>query len=712
MQTRRLLLFGLLLLAACVPPPAPAWTSADLRWLGPADAADPTLDLTAVYVRDSGHDVQFRLDLLDISAVHPLGADVYLAVDVDPGRGAQDLFLDIAPLPSGSPAERIPAERGWDWLLILPAAETPRMASLLSPTVSAPAIPRIVRDPVREAMTISVIGAALPEQFAFQVFVTAPGQHLPADASPVLQSDGPSPPGSAPVLLAFHDVMRAGTPAAALRAWDGAHSGPRGTRHGLRRLLELSQKYRIPLTLLDLKTPEALAMLDLVGGTQMVRALEAEGLLLLPEVSEDERDLAIARAFGFEPTSFLYDPQADATAPFQFSRLNDAAHLLRAGQSLYIPLAANAAETHPDDDGLPLAVRRDLLALALSADPADLLVLGGSLPESTWGSPEVSEAAFAYLAARPYILPLHGAGLERLGAREGAAPLPAATNPTALQSRMVEEIRAAPPNALTGAARRAFLQLSRPARTPEESAARARELGRLGALLAAARWAADPAPQRSCDLDLTYDGRPDCVLASSELFAVFESDGARLVLMAAGEAQLIGPSGQLAVDPADPDGLPGAFVEPEAPFLPHRPALEPDGRLVFTAADGSRIKTFRLVDGGLEASYQTTAPETVRLALIVAPGTRFRPGWAARYGPSPRPDGVAWTVAAGPGLEIRATAPVALVHFADGLDLLTAPEDPNRSYPPGFRLPVPLAMAEIRAKSNFTVRLTPLGRLR
>ncbi|HBG74072.1 MAG: hypothetical protein A2X25_08255 [Chloroflexi bacterium GWB2_49_20] len=83
------------------------------------------------------------------------------------------------------------------------------------------------------------------------------------------------------------------------------------------------------------------------------------------------------------------------------------------GDDFQIPLnlpdlAQSNAPIQATDEGLSLEVRLQLLTTALSSDPTDLVVLGGSLPHSTWGDSVMGKAGMAYIAAHPWIQFLNG----------------------------------------------------------------------------------------------------------------------------------------------------------------------------------------------------------------------------------------------------------------------------------------------------------------
>ena len=85
-------------------------------------------------------------------------------------------------------------------------------------------------------------------------------------------------PAKAPLLLAFWDALPANTPAQLLQRWDGAHTGPYGSRHGLKHLLAAVEEYEVPVALLDLKDPTStLSGLDLIGQIAYIQQLEEQG---------------------------------------------------------------------------------------------------------------------------------------------------------------------------------------------------------------------------------------------------------------------------------------------------------------------------------------------------------------------------------------------------------------------------------------------------
>jgi hypothetical protein len=243
----------------------------------------------------------------------------------------------------------------------------------------------------QDYLTVRLPGGLLPENFRFQVFALSPSGL--ADSTPPVAGDAPPPP-RAPLLLSFQDVFPASSPAQALRRWDGAHTGPYGERHGLHPLLEAARRNRIPLTLLDLRTPAALSALDIVGGLREVREMQRSGLLEIPDAGyslDEEASIALSQAagqkLGLDPAQVVYTlsglPAPGYTG--QFTQLADPAHTARDSNLGVALIPLSMGDEQVTVDGPTLDTRRALLASALSSDPADLVSLGGSLPTSAWG---------------------------------------------------------------------------------------------------------------------------------------------------------------------------------------------------------------------------------------------------------------------------------------------------------------------------------------
>lgn len=702
-----LLLF--FLLASCAPAPTPRpsdpWTAADLRILDPAgDAYTVPTDILAIYTRTTTADVEIRIDLLDINF------DDFYIVSIelfDEGQFAQLPLVIKIYSPNGSTTAR-------------QASDLPYQA-------------RVVRDPWLDTILVRINRTFISGNYTVHVVSLAfePGYDA-SDTTLFASSDAAPPTASAPLLLAFTDTFPAASPAQALRRWDGAHTGPNGGRHGLRHLLEAARRNGVPLALLDLQDPVSLAVLDSFGGLDMIREMTDAGLLILPEVAWAEPAEAALEAsrravetFDLPASPFAYRASGSLLedARSQFVALDDPAHLSRSDRTRLIPLHAGDG-FEATDDGPTLAVRRALMDAALSDDPADMVVLGGDLPRSTWGDAEAAAATLAWIAAHPWIRPLDADAL--LDFPVGGETQPAA--PAAVEPLpFLDALQAAPDNALTATAWQVYLTLAAPTSDPDLLALRRVYAGQVGVLLAGSAWAEEPTTAADCSLDLDGDGRPECRLANDSYLAVIKTNGARLThlffLDEAGPHQLVGPTAQFQIgigdpslwdlsagDAADPGQVMGAFSDADRPFEDYFEAyarfLSPQiVCLELETIDRTRVKTFCLDEGGLTIHYESSSAALIHTSvpLVVDPWA-FLEGQA--YGSALSPSGWRWGPENGIRAEVRAEADFRAQGFTVSAIFLARPEDPDFDYPFGHYLPYPLSLLEIDSAAPFSVRIS------
>jgi len=698
---------GLLLLAtaACSSssPPNRPWVQADLRALDQKVTASPDTDILAVYTRTTDLSVDIRVDLLDINP-----GDVYaLKIVLWDNRDFSKTPLTIDMSSTGAvQTSGIQAGKPIIW-------------------------PRVVQDYQLDTVTVNLNRAFIGDRYHLDVssYTTAP--LALADEVDDVRSDGPAPREFAPFLMAFWDVFPASTPTQALRDWDGAHSGPLGSRHGLKYILAAAGQFGYPMALLDLKNPASLAALDFMGNLPEIKDLQARGLLILPDVAYGEpATFALglsnraAAGFGLPASQFVYalspDPLANlkqvALAGYraQFLPLTDDTHLAKSGGRLLIPLPpANAIQA--TQDGPSLEVRRALISTALSSDPADLVVLGGSLTQSTWGDPDMADPTFEWIAAHPWIQPLASPGLLAFPSRS----LPIPVSATASSQPWLAALQSAPDNAASLSAWQTYLTLSAYTPDPQLQALGRAYLGQVGELLAAANWANQPSARVDCSVDLNGDGRDECILANRQYFAILETDGARLTQFfyrdANGPHQLVGPSSQFAIglsDPsewhpengeaADPNGIPGAFSDASATWTAYTPTLQPAG-ITFTSPDGRLLKHYQLTANGMEVHYQGPGPVSTLIPLAVDP-QRYYSG-PVDYQATLAPHAWTWSLAGGSRVEVSTDATISAKAFTAAIPFLSSSEDPNLDYPKGDYLPFPLSLVTIQSSGNFSVEI-------
>jgi hypothetical protein len=725
----------------------PKWVYTDLRILDQVDAPAPEQDFMAGYLRVLGPEIQIRLDFLDLDVIPT--TDLYLALDSVPG-GASELPWHI------------PLALAWDALLVIPAAgEMQVLAPNLHP-ISGSGL-RVVRDSIQDSVTISLLASSLPGgglPGRLQVFSTDSGSTIIRDELGTFLTDD-FPPKPAPVLLAFWDTLPAYTPALGLRRWDGAHTGPSGGRHGLYNLLRTARARQMPVALLDLKTPSSLAALDYVGGLGMVIEMAEQGQLILPTVQPGfiphqagsppnwlqtagwiQPEFAIQNRqieaiFGLPASQFTYSPAGISSelplsgrVIFTFNPTIETAQLARWQQQLVIELPPELPAAAPTINGPDLSMRRQIIQAALSRASQDgtaLVVLGGDLPGSAWGNPEIARATFNYLASHPWIQLLHANDLVGLPTPEiSVQSLPTTTSNGAVG--LLDKIETLRNNNLAQAAWQAYASLYDPVypHPPEFPALREGYLGTVQVLLFAARWADQPYPVRDCSQDIDLDGQPECLLGDERLLTVIQPENGELTYVFAlgmdGPHQLIGPGYQFISGLSEPEtwkigagfnsdpGIEaGAFRDPILPGQPERAYIvqERPDELDFVSADGAVHKRYQLSGGSLKVMLEQAQPTIYRLPLVFDPWLRFSPDWSLRYHATAGDDSWRWGLENGTAVLVESNSPMQLDSILDSLAAVGQPEDPNQEYPPGHWLPFPMASIQVQGQSQtwLTIRL-------
>jgi hypothetical protein len=696
------LLFGTVLLllatASCASSPVDRpWAYADLRAFDSLVAPSPATDILAVYTRTTDLSVDIRVDLLDINAGDKYTLKLVLWDNRDFSQNP--LMIDIS---STGMVQTSGIREGMP-----------------------PIWPRVIQNHWLDTITVNLNRSFIGERYHLDVSTYTQDLLSWADEVHNVRSDAQPPVNRAPVLVAFWDAFPVTTPAQALRRWDGAHTGPLGDRHGLLHILDGAGRYNVPVALLDLKNPSSLAALDFMGNVPKLITLSARGLLILPDMAYGEpaevaQDFSrrAAAGFGLPASQFVYAASLDpSTLPGYrawFLHLADSTHLAKSGGTRLIPLPpADAVEA--TEDGPSLDVRRSLIKAAISPDPADLVVLGGSLPHSTWGDSDMAYPTFEWIAAHPWIQPLAGSDLLTF-------PAPARqvlSTPAENKSSWLMALRSAPKNIVTSSAWQTYLSLT--AATPDAhlQALQSAYLGQVGELLGAADWAMKPTPRIDCTDDLNGDGHAECILANQKYFAVLETAGARLTqfffIDENGPHQVVGPSSQFTVglsDPsewhpesgeaADPSVIPGAFADTSDIWTNYTPTIRVDG-ITFTNPDNSWVKAYRLTKNGIQVLYQLHRPVSTRIPLALDPQAFY--SGPTNYWAALAPHSCTWGLSGGSSVEVRTDAILSADTFISAIPFLSLPENPNLGYPKGNYLPFPLSMVTIQSDGTFVAEI-------
>jgi hypothetical protein len=753
------------------PPPVTRqveWSYADLRWIDPADAPEPSFDMLAAYLNLDAFDLHIRLDLLDLPELPD--QDLYLLIDSQPGGGGE------------LPVEAQPRLE-WDLLLQIPADG--QLQAAYSDGEAALSIhragigARVMRDPRQDTILISLQRSALPgletrfsdlQQLGVEIFLAQSGTNLPVDRIGPIQFNAP-PPAPGEGILVFWNAFSAYTPLQAGRRWDGAHTGPFGGRHGLLHLLQAARASDTPIFLLDLLTPQSLAALESVAGLEMVRQMQASGLLglslPLPGFAERsdaglaenippawvvERSLAEYRAtsaaFGLRDPGLRFALGGEATLanltptnpggwvflPGGQAQAENGLALIwpenRAGwKSLALPglPGPEQAIQQAAGDGPTLPVRRALIAAALAnagneAGSGPLVVLGGDLPSSAWGSPAAARASLRYLQNHPWIRILGPADLAGRFPSRRADPLQGGTIRPEVEPDWLETLRQAPENGPAAGAWLAYQASFAPVFPFSTNLAELRSVYSRAtpAWLAAAAWAEQASQQAGCEQDFDGDGEMECILASEQVFAIFKlARGGGLAWLfvrdSQGEVhQVVAPSSQWisGTSPAetwnlaaglwaDPASMPGAFFSPT-----EDDAVIADlaaGQIRLAIPGSPEVKSFRLVEAGLEARLEGQAAPP-GLAIQLDPWLRLAPGGINSDRSSPETS--EWRLSARSAeLVVRSNLALSVLDWSLEKDRLLRPEDPNQDTPAGFWLPFSITLLEPSSSQTWEVTI-------
>lgn len=739
---RFLLVFALLAtLSACAKVDAvfinelDGWERAHLYWLGSGETDNPRGHLIAAYYRQTGLESQIRLDFLEMPDFYQ--PEILLAVDTLPGGSSSQ--------PGGAPSLV-----EWEFLFSIKPGLSP-VTYLADGTTTGTIIPRLVRDSRLDAIVISWndhVRSSPSAALRFQASILESGKII--SQTPSIRS-GLFTFEPAPLLLAFWNTLPAASPAQTLRRWDGAHTGPLGQRHGLNVLLSLSSQYRVPLALLDLSHPESLQALEYMQKSQSLQPRALKGDLLVPiyawgESASTQMSLAIStqasQSLGWPQSQVAFgafQPSLPAQFSHFFADLPERHHLINYQGKVLIPLPRSIfkADSQSEDSitpsGLSLSAKKALLQIALSSDPADLVVFGGNLTQSLWAEHSVAPAVFDYIARHPWISILSTPDLlafpavstqtwplsecadllcssfpsnDILNTSQGS-DVPSGFSFARLSTTLRSDLSLLPENVYAKLANNSFLSLTSPNTDPDLSNLRAGYLGHVSYLIFASNWSAQPSPLSTCALDLDWDGMPECILASDRTLLIFELDGGRLVFAGSPTTPWITPSSLFSVgagdkstwqlglgSAADPLIIPGAAALSTHPFNPYLVELK-SNRLIFSLPGSSEQKSFTLLDDNLLIEISSPQGFTTQIPFLLQSVSSPPALWSESANPSCKQTQCELQYASGPVHLTIQNAQIGSQVFTDSAEFMRSAEIPDHSYPPGHFLPFHFAVINL-----------------
>ncbi len=560
------------------------WNYSDLRAIDPSDTITPNNDIIAFYSRLQNNNLQIRIDFLD----QTIDQDPFLLLLFNNGwEGNSQLPFEIVP------------QVNWNYLLMIPSDGHIILKNQKDEQVDSPKI-SIIRDPDLGAIIINIDKSAisgLSAKTEVELFSVDNSLSEIDHLNPIRLST--SPPSRGKVLLSFWDSFKDNTPAQALRSWDGAHTGPFSSRHGLVSLVESIEITGIPVFLFDISNTKTWSIFDYMGIEKRLQALIDQGKVI---VVDQGRKL-----------------------PSDLSTLDDTTE--------------NSFVNDLSGEIPSIAVRRALLAT--TQNPKKTLFLGGDFKYSAWGNYSTAIQMLSYIKNHPWLEPVNDRSLIETQvnlATEKRDPL---------MDDIEAEIRNAPENKIRTVAEQLLSSLTEPG-TQLESDLKRVYIGQIGHVLAISNWSANRHAISDCSHNLDWDNELECLLASDNLAVVIDLQGGYISYafsFQAGEYhQIIGPSYQLAVglsDPmswkldlgisADPSVIPGAFSGVNNKWGKYAVTEVGPDTITIQKEDQISEKEFRITNDSIYFQYKGYLGEKLAIPLILDPWIMETQGWGNQY---------------------------------------------------------------------------------
>lgn len=733
----------------------PPWKYADIRSLDEADAADPEMDLVAVYYRQSPANspsgtVQIRLDFLDITFIP--NCNVFIAFDTE--AGGESLVMSS-----------FPAAIDWDYLLEIPVSSdiqlyNDRYKPLRSTGIS------VFRDPLQDTMTVNLSNNRYINSrnvINFQVFTTHSGGSSPADSSSVISSID-SPPERAEVMLVFWNSFPAYSPAQALRRWDGAHTGPQGTRHGLFNLFKAVDDYSIPIILLDLKYPTSLSALDYVGGLDLIKSLIAKKLIILPDpqpILSYIKPISLPNQILHEEMRFIQNIAFDYDIPFAKSVFS--IHPLPpidSGLSRYstifllqsaipemnlsypvITLSQCAGHTiipiylfpyphsfydQTSTEGPVIPLRRALIANAIqnnqntSPNPM-VLSLGGEVPNSSWATADEADITFQYIINHPWIHVMGENDLIPFSSQNGKHCPPEVASQT-MKSNLFDFAfgdnfnKEYPNDEPSSFAIQTLTVMTSPVfpDPPGLYELRQNYFDQAGLLLEADHWEKTQYSLSACSLDLNNDNLKECILSNEQFFLIINPSNGALEYAFFKKNdnfhEFIGSSSILATGlsspetwnftgglTSDPSIIPGAFWS-------ENQITQTSSSTNYLEFSSSLEKiSYSLSSSRIDIYITNSTGAPYLIPLLFDPWTRFMPHWYNLFINGSLYKGendFSWKYPDGSIIALEGNHKITIHSFSETYSAMGITENPDVDFPSGHFFPMPLMVCEIEASAT------------
>ena len=539
-----------------------------------------------------------------------------------------------------------------------------------------------------------------------------------------------------PLLLAFYNSLQTNTPAQVLRSWDGAHTGPQGSRHGLRYLLEAAAAYQVPITLLDIKQPSTLSALASLPGMDLIADLVNRDLVFIPELITGDtgaqvQTLTQSRLSGLKhgllPTNAIYGAASKVFPGFDVYYYATEANSASVYSSPYyrlIPVHAGSQSDLMNKEGLTANALQLLAGFGADTTATGLAVFGGDFSASFWGDPVAAVKAMAYISDHPWIHPVSFTDLYQLSAQ----PVSTFNSPCSnllchlepdqiypveehrlWQSIVYTQLINLPPNPVTDSAWQLYSRTTDPVTDPKLSILQWQYRSTLDMLIAASGWAGSPYTMQTCN---DQAPRSFCILANENILAILSPESAGLVMLFTMQDesinQYIAPYSQFMVGLSDPNAWNAAAVNPD-PALIEGGFISKTEATQFTAdttpssiSFTSSVQTieYALHYASLAVTIRTFAPDEFQvpvLGILSGTGSEFLIQSISSLG-KPQINRLKIDISGSTSSEISSCM--------DSYSLLNDSEDPNLAYPPGHYLPYPFSLLSIQSDGTFTTTFT------
>ena len=684
--------------------PFSTWHEGFLRLVDPADAPNPGSDIIAISSHQLQDSLLFRVDFL---GTPDPSINLQVSLSEFPGQNAglevDDFSFSYQPgkefvvyrQEQSSDIEVSLLETGDDWLIF---------------GIEGPGL--------------------LPKPFA-KVFTSTDSEILDETSWMDLQKTA----RPTYLFISFYNTLQTGTPAQTLRSWDGAHTGPNGSRHGLRYLLEAASEYQVPITLLDIKQPAALDALVQLAEIPQIQELVGQNLLFIPDAvygdpSAHGQMLSLSRQsglqYGLSVSNAVFGPVAKTFPGYRmyfYASGTVSAPIYSNASYRLVPVPVDSHNVLLDNQGFTIPALQALANAGADPEAALISAFGGDFQDSLWGDPIVAAKAMEYISSHPWIHPLTYIDLNQLS----AIPVSDFNNSCAnllctpknslellgdeysawLKSIYPQLVRLQS-NPVTYSAWQLYARITDLTLDSDLALLQWKYRSTLEKLILAAGWADQPYELQAC-----YDSPPPdyCILANDNYLAVVSPETTGLVMLFTRQnnqvSQFVAPYSQFIVGLSDPSTWEMASANPDPALVESGFALDEamtkstlPNKISFSSLDGLREITYTLNKDSLEVSI--TSQDTVSYSLpvigiLAGSGNGYSLNKYHTIHENPQPQLL---------VEISGALSVDSISAFDSADLLSLPEDPNLAYPQGHYLPYPFSMVNIMADQNIFIKFS------